>query len=216
MPHFALVGDSIFDNAAYTGGEPDVLHHLRDILPANWTTSCHAEDGATTAAVAEQVKRVPRHATHVAVAIGGNDVLEQMDLLATRVSSTADALRLFDRRVRAFESNYGEALSHVLALDRFVVLCTIYNGRLPDPDDAVIARVALSMFNDVIVRAALSHRLALVDLRLVCTRSEDYANPIEPSGRGGKKIALALADAVAAVEQGNGQADTSGPEGSAA
>ena len=34
-----LLGDSIFDNAAYTGSEPDVLHHLRSILPAGWKAS---------------------------------------------------------------------------------------------------------------------------------------------------------------------------------
>jgi hypothetical protein len=30
-------------------------------------------------------------------------------------------------------------------------------------------------------------------LRLVCTEPSDYANPIEPSGSGGRKIALAIA-----------------------
>ncbi len=31
--HIALLGDSVFDNAAYTGDEPDVLGHLKAILP---------------------------------------------------------------------------------------------------------------------------------------------------------------------------------------
>jgi len=31
-----------------------------------------------------------------------------------------------------------------------------------------------------------------VDLRLVCTEPSDYANPIEPSGSGGAKIARAI------------------------
>jgi hypothetical protein len=35
--------------------------------------------------------------------------------------------------------------------------------------------------------------LPAIDLRLVCTEPADYANPIEPSGRGGLKIAGAIA-----------------------
>jgi hypothetical protein len=38
----------------------------------------------------------------------------------------------------------------------------------------------------------------VIDLRLVCTEASDYANPIEPSGTGGKKIADAIAAAVGA------------------
>jgi hypothetical protein len=48
-------------------------------------------------------------------------------------------------------------------------------------------------FNDVIVRVALEHRLPIIDLRPVCTERSDYSNPIEPSGSGGRKIALAIA-----------------------
>ena len=51
------------------------------------------------------------------------------------------------------------------------------------------------MFNDVILRVAFEHHLPVIDLRLVCNEPADYANPIEPSGRGGRKIALAIARA---------------------
>ena len=33
----------------------------------------------------------------------------------------------------------------------------------------------------------------MIDLRLVCCEAADYANPIEPSGSGGRKIAKAIA-----------------------
>ena len=36
MPHVVLLGDSIFDNAAYTNGGPDVVTQLRELLPAGW------------------------------------------------------------------------------------------------------------------------------------------------------------------------------------
>jgi hypothetical protein len=36
MSHLVLLGDSIFDNAAYTGGAPDVVHQVRQRLPEGW------------------------------------------------------------------------------------------------------------------------------------------------------------------------------------
>ncbi len=110
------------------------------------------------------------------------------------VGSTAEALELFGERTGAFEASYRQAITPVLRLGRWTAVCTIYNGNLPDPRQARTARVAL-MFNDVIFRVALEHRLPVIDLRLVCTEPEDYANPIEPSGRGGAKISRAIAQA---------------------
>ena len=69
---------------------------------------------------------------------------------------------------------------------------TIYNGALEDRDFALRARVALMMFNDVILRVAFEHHASVIDLRLVCNEKADYANPIEPSGQGGLKIAKAI------------------------
>lgn len=62
-----------------------------------------------------------------------------------------------------------------------------------------MSSVGLMMFNDVIVRRAVERRLDVIELRAICTALGDYANPIEPSGRGGLKIARAVAKAVGAV-----------------
>jgi hypothetical protein len=198
MPrHVVLLGDSIFDNASYTRGEPDVVTHLRDLLPAPWKATLSAVDGATTTGLGRQIARIPADVSHLVVSVGGNDALGNSDLLRTRVSSTTEALRLFDARVSAFEADYRRALAPVLALGRDTTLCTVYNGDL-DAQEASIARVALGMFNDAIVRIAVEHRLKLIELRQVCTERADYANPIEPSGRGGRKIAEAIARAIGA------------------
>jgi lysophospholipase L1-like esterase len=193
--HVVLLGDSIFDNASYTRGEPDVVTHLRGVLPAGVRATLCAVDGATTAGLANQVKRVPRDATHLIVAIGGNDALGNADLLDRPVSSTAEALSLFADRVDAFDASYRAALAPVLARNRPTIVCTIYNGNL-EPPRARLARVALTLFNDVIVRFGFEHHVPVIDLRLICCDATDYANPIEPSGRGGLKIARAIAEKV--------------------
>lgn len=199
MPHVVLLGDSIFDNGAYTGRDPDVITHLRSMLPTDWRATLAAVDGATTARLPAQLGRVPVDATHLALAIGGNDALQNSDLLSASVRSSAEALAMFADRVEAFEASYGAALDAVLELRRPTTVCTIYNGALA-PDYAVIARVALMMFNDAIVRAAAARGFDIIELRAICTEPGDYANPIEPSGTGGRKIARAIARAVGAIE----------------
>jgi hypothetical protein len=195
MSHLVLLGDSIFDNAAYTGREPDVITHVRSILPAPWKATLCAVDGSTTADLPAQLPRVPEDASHLVVSIGGNDALMISDLLDTPVRSTAEALELFGERVGAFEESYRRAIGEVFRLERPTVVCTIYNGNLPEAQ-ARVARVALMMFNDAILRTAHEHGLPAIDLRLVCTEPEDYANPIEPSGQGGAKIARAILQAL--------------------
>jgi len=201
-PHIVLLGDSTFDNAAYTRGEPSVIAHLASTLPGGWRATLAAVDGATTRTFRPQLAAVPSDATHLVVSVGGNDALANRDLLSLPVRSTADALRLFGARIASFESAYGDAIDAAASLTIPMTLCTIYNGRLPDPAEAAAARVALMMFNDVIVRTALVRHAGLIDLRLVCASPDDYANPIEPSGQGGRKIAEAVVSAVRSSVRG--------------
>jgi hypothetical protein len=189
--HIALLGDSIFDNAAYTRGEPDVVSHLRALLPAGWQASLLAVDGSTTRDLPEQLRRMPADATHLVVAVGGNDALLNIDLLDMRVASTREALLAFGRRVAAFESDYRRAIALAAATRLPIAACTIYNGGFSG-EEADVVRVALTMFNDAILRVLLQARADVIELRRVCTEPADYANPIEPSGAGGRKIAQAI------------------------
>jgi hypothetical protein len=193
--HIALLGDSIFDNASYTRGLPDVVTHLRGLLPAGGKASLVAVDGSTTADLQDQIADIPPDVTRVVVSIGGNDALLNADLLNLPVASTQEALLLFGKRVAAFEESYGTALAAVLKHVPSTTVCTIYNGNLP-AEQAPSARVALMMFNDVILRVAFHWRLPVIDLRAVCSEPSDYANPIEPSGSGGAKIAQAIVAAM--------------------
>jgi hypothetical protein len=201
--HVALVGDSIFDNGAYTRGEPAVIEHLRDLLPPSWEATLCAVDGATTQSVGPQFDRVPAAASHVVMSIGGNDALGHVDLLDRRVASTAEGLRLLRHRLDGFEASYVRALDRLLQLERPTTVCTIYNGNL-DRAIAAVAGLALMTFNDVIMRAASGRAVDVIELRHVCTRPEDYANPIEPSGAGGRRIAAAIVRAVMHGDHGRG------------
>ena len=197
-PHIVLLGDSIFDNGRYVTPGPDVVRQLREVLPAGWRATLRAADGATTAGVEAQLRAIPEDATHLVVSIGGNDALQNLDLLTLRVTSSAQALSAFAARLAVFEHAYRSAIRSVLALGRMTALCTIYNGNL-DEADATPARMGIALFNDVILRTALAEEVDALDLRDVCRDPGDYANPIEPSVRGGAKIARAIATIVTAA-----------------
>lgn len=206
--HVAILGDSVFDNGAYTDGGPDVITQLRGLVPAGWKASLLAVDGSGIADLDSQLRRLTPEVTHLVISIGGNDVLANLDVMDLRVKSSSEALIKLGQRVTVFEREYQHAVKAALSLGRETILCTIYNGNLdaaqgaakaplPDPD---AARVGLMAFNDVILRVAIEHKLRVIDLRLVCNESADYANPIEPSSRGGEKIARAIIRALESIE----------------
>ena len=59
MGHVVLLGDSIFDNAAYVRGGPDVIRQLREALPAGWKATLAAVDGAVIDSVPRQLQAIP-------------------------------------------------------------------------------------------------------------------------------------------------------------
>lgn len=195
MPLVVLLGDSVFDNQSYTGGEPDVARHLRALLPSRWDVSLCAVDGTYCDEIAGQLSDVPSAATHLVLSVGGNDALRNMDLLDMDVETMAAALDLLRRRVEAFEKTYAAALDAVLKRRLPTFACTIYNGNF-DGQLADRARTALMLFNDAILRTCMRRGVGVIELRHVCTETRDFANPIEPSGPGGLKIAEAVAEAI--------------------
>jgi lysophospholipase L1-like esterase len=196
--HVVLLGDSVFDNAAYVAGGPDVVSQLRGVLPAGWRATLQAVDGSVTASVARQLEWLPGDATHLVVSVGGNDALQASDILTAGAASTAEAFLKLAAVKDQFEFNYSRMLGQVLARRLPTAVCTIYYPRFPDAALQRLAVTALASFNDCIIRAAFAAGLPLLDLRLICSDDADYANPIEPSARGGEKIAAAIRTMLAA------------------
>jgi hypothetical protein len=196
-PHIVLLGDSILDNGAYTGGQPDVIAQLRRVLPRHWKATLLARDGATTAGIPDQLARLPRDATHLVLSVGGNNALMRQNLLQAPAASTADAVALLADAIQEFDTAYRKAIAACLAHRLPLAICTIYNGNFEDVRYRRLTRTAIALFNDAILRVAVENRLQAIELRMVCSRPEDYANQIEPSSIGAAKIARAIAAVVA-------------------
>lgn len=196
MNHLVLLGDSTLDNATYTAGGPAVIEHVMRELPANWTATLGAVDGSTTEDIEAQLHALPDDATHLLLSVGGNNALLQSDVLDTPVSSSGDALLMLYRLATAFESQYRGVIEACSRKNLPLVVCTVYHGNFSDPSYQRRVAVALTVFNDAIVRIAAENDLTVLDLRKVCAIPDDYANPIEPSALGGGKIAKAIVRAV--------------------
>jgi hypothetical protein len=200
LNHLVLVGDSVFDNGAYTAGGPPVITQVQRKLPPGWTASLLAVDGALTSDIEQQLAKLPKNTTHLALSAGGNHALLRSGFLMEPAQSVADVFMRMSAIRKAFEADYQYMLDRLLARSLPTTVCTIYNPNFEDQSIQALAIVGLIAYNDCILRQASVAGLPVVDLRQVCTQPTDYANGIEPSAVGGGKIAAALVRAVTTHE----------------
>ncbi|HEX2620372.1 MAG TPA: SGNH/GDSL hydrolase family protein [Phototrophicaceae bacterium] len=191
--HIILLGDSVFDNQSYVKpDESDVRGQFQDALPEGDQVTLLAIDGSIIETVFAQLKRLPRNATHLIISAGGNNLIGEMHTFNQPTTSTLEVLQRVGRLATTFRQNYRSLIQTVVEYELPTVLCTMYNPRFPETELRQAAMIALSVFNDAIIQEAVTVGLPVVDLRLVCTEDTDFANPIEPSARGGTKIVRSL------------------------
>ena len=155
-----------------------------------------ALDGSVIAEVHRQLHRLPGEASHLALAVGGNDLLGEVGVLGQAVGTVGEGVqRLADIRDR-FGAAYAGLLRAVESLGRPAVACTLYEPRFRDAGLRREAATALCLFNVVILRAAHEVGLPVLELRALCSEEGDYATPVEPCSAGGEKIARALCEVV--------------------
>ena len=189
--HIVLLGDSIFDNAAYVPDGMPVIKHLRQAIPANWNVTLLAVDGSVTSDVPGQMAMIPASATCLVISVGGNDALKSIEIVRMPVSTVGEALHHLSEIRNSFQKEYRKMLMHVLSVELPVAVCTIYNTV---PGIGNVEKTALALFNEIILQEAVMAKVAVIDLRIVCNEVGDYSpiSPIEPSHQGGAKIAHAI------------------------
>lgn len=189
MKHVVLLGDSIFDNKRFVGDGPDVIKGLSGALPSG---TLNAVDGSTTVDIKGQLKLLPDDATHLVVSVGGNDALQNKSLIEENAQSVAEVLDKLGKIRAAFQAHYRAMLDGVLARKLPTAVCSIYGPRYLNPDTRNVASTGLSVFNDTITSEAFARGVPLIDLRLIFNDDPDYANDVEPSTKGGAKIARVI------------------------
>lgn len=191
MDHIVLMGDSILDNGAYVAGGDPIIEQLRSRLPRGDRAELLAVDGSVVETMPKQIAKVPDDSSHLVISIGGNNALEHSPLLRDSQASAPELMRQLADVQREFADKYRQMILAILNLRKRMIICTIYDS-VPGLEPEAVT--ALSVFNDVIIRIAVELGLPVLDLRLVCNESADYSavSPIEPSERGGSKIARAI------------------------
>lgn len=193
-----VCGDSIFDNTPYVGNGTDLRTHLSGAA-RGWNITFEALDGAICEDVLMNQLNDAQGYNAVLLSVGGNNALEHIHLLSDPSGRTflGTALMLGEIQDR-FRADYRAVLEAARDAGDRLLACTIYRPRYNlegYPSEAIRAiDPLLSVFNDVIQEEVRNVGADLLDLRSICTTDEDFANPIEPSDQGGRRIAEHLAD----------------------
>jgi len=204
--------------------ELDVTEHLKELCigDLNSTVENYAVDGDTMDDLERGQLGLNNlsDASHIVVSIGGNDLLNNISFLQT----TSELSKIMGKgamigkwgvkelnpsRNKVFEETYFEIIEPFKKQYETIVanlsnhranllLCTVYEGDLVDSDEFSdvnnSSKTMVSIFNDIVYRVANKYGADVLELRDIFVRPEDYANPIEPSHIGGRKLAEAIYD----------------------
>jgi lysophospholipase L1-like esterase len=188
-----LLGDSILDNAPYTTPKPDTAAHLQRFLGPDASVQLLARDGGTMGDVDFQLAELEGTPDAAVLSIGGNDVTRHIGILSRHASGSAEVLDELLSVGDDFGRRYEKVARTVAARASRTVLCTIYEVPLEPPPLARLARAPLAVLNDRIIRTGARLGLDVLELRSVCTAPKHFVKQIEPSARGAKRIAAAIA-----------------------
>ncbi len=126
--HLVLLGDSILDNARYISRRhPAVIDQVRCRLPHGWSATLLAIDGSVIEDVHKQLEELPADTSHLALSVGGNDVLNQITILQERVPTVGDALRVLLESRAQFQEDYHRLMEAIRDRGLPTAVCTIYN-----------------------------------------------------------------------------------------
>lgn len=193
MKRIALLGDSIFDNEVYVEKKRSVKNMMTRILGKHGIVDLLAIDGSVTDQVVFQIPRLHSETDHIFVSSGGNDALRVKYLMFEAEETDENDLNLpgIMAILRDFRASYRNLMLKLKNWSCPVTICTIYDSV---PGLSAKEKVALSLFNSIIIEEAIKFGYSILDLRSICNDFGDYSSisPIEPSESGGKKIAEAI------------------------
>ena len=197
--HLLMLGDSVFDNGTYVPGEPDVKAQVSKRLnrlsnPTELTFE--ARDGAVMSDVLNhQIQDIPKDTTHIALSIGGNDLLGlSLYLEEKKGESFQQNLIFLSQLKQKFSKDFQKVIQKINSLDIPFTVCTIYyagpiekegSKRIDLGDELGLSGtdVVVDAFDAAITEVAdkAENCNGIIDLRWLYDHPDCYANPIEPS-----------------------------------
>jgi len=209
--HLTLLGDSVIDNKSYIkSGERDTAQHIHSAFRAiSAEVVSLAEDGSVIRDVInDQVKWIPEDTTHIAICIGGNDLLRNLGWFdfPTGDQLMHETLAKFDELREEFSIEYSKMLDLIrnkVGPSVRVILFDIYYPswgaevfRSLPPHTPILERAcnaSVDLWNAKIHYHAYRRNFGLFPLNHLFRNDVSlYANTIEPSSKGSSAIAQRL------------------------
>jgi hypothetical protein len=131
--------------------------------------------------------------------MGGNDLLNHISFLKSKVELTPkEVMEQAVCKLAPIKHRYRSIVKKLSQQDSNILLCTVYEGNLSSDifyrDISFASMAMVSMLNDIIFSTGATFNVDVLELRNIFTEEQDYANPIEPSHIGGKKLASRILD----------------------
>ena len=181
-----LVGDSVFDNGQYVESGYAVVDWLkREYGSDAGAVSIVARDGARIRDVYAQLTRVKR-SNVIILSIGGNDLLARYHHKRHPITDTMPLEKVWSQYTRLID-----------VLEKHV--SPVFLVGLYRPHDFTYHRYGrlITQWNRNIQElCAQKKSLTYINLERVLVHSDDFVHSIEPSKKGGRRVAAALADAL--------------------
>ena len=144
----------------------------------------------------QQLKNIPDDTTHIALSIGGNDLLGLIHYLGQKQGDTFQHNLVFLSQLKhKFSEKFQKVIQEIDSLKIPFTVCSIYYaGSIVEVGSKRVELGGELEFVAAITEVAQKAKYCreMIDLRWLFDHSECYANPIEPSCIGGEKIAESL------------------------
>lgn len=205
ISHLVVLGDAIADLMTLREKGPNRVENL--LLPQEtrpWKLTMLTVDQI---AGAGDLFELPADASHALISIEGNRAIEESGMLRTQPESYAQAMVMLSIAADEYEKQVERLIQVAKASRMPTVVCNMFPPHFEDPLHQRAAATALAVFNDRLIRRVFAARLPLVDLSLVCTDGEDYADALRLSKQGLRKASNVVLGALYAVARDPTRAD---------
>ncbi len=198
--HVVLLGDALLE--AYSSIDKSPGRFEEDLLPGSrdqWQIS------VVSAAEVERARSrsvLPKGATHAIIFIEGNHAIEQSGLLQNPADASGPTLERLSLAADEFERTLAQLIHAAQSAHLTIMVCTMFAPNYKDALRQRMACAALAVFNDRVTKRAAEARVAVIDLRLICSDAEDYDAPTRLSKFGLQKAANVIRYAMFELDAG--------------
>ena len=178
-----LLGDSVLNNSKYVSNNESVYEYVKQ---KNTNTYLYAKDDSTIVDLYTQLNNIPSDITEeeekntsVVISIGGNDILKM-----TTTDSSTKVNELFQKYMDFLSSLRSKfpSIKQIVLLSLYYPPKSMYHKYYPYIDK----------WNQLLEENSFKMDYKIIQTNKIMTNTEDFIFDIEPSVKGGEKIANIL------------------------